>query len=135
VRSLASWNASRSPVATTAAAAACLLRGDGRGEEVVRLVPGAFRSDEPEGRDELGQQVELLQDRVVELATALVARKELAAVGRNPDRVPSDQDRTRLLGLPEPDEHVREPDHCVQADRLRQRVVRAVRERVAVDRE
>src|SRR5581483_10647673 len=44
-------------------------------------------------------------------------------------------DGVRALRVPEPDEHVREADDGVEADRLRQGVVGAVGERVAVDRE
>jgi hypothetical protein len=56
-------------------------------------------------------------------------------VGRRLERVPRDEERLGLLRLPEPLQETGEADECVQADRLRQRVVGAVCERVAVDRE
>ena len=57
------------------------------------------------------------------------------AVGGRVERVPADEHRLRLLALPEPLQEAREADERVEADRLRQRVVGAVGERVAVDRE
>ena len=63
------------------------------------------------------------------------------AVGRHVERVPADENAVRLLGLPQPLQEVREADERVRrpaagaANRLRQRVVGAVRERVAVDDE
>ena len=45
------------------------------GEEVVRLVPVGLRGSEAHRLDELRRQVELLEQRVVELAAALVARR------------------------------------------------------------
>ena len=57
------------------------------------------------------------------------------------ERVPGDQHRPRMLRLPETEEHRPEPEEHVPratvgaAERLRNRVVGAVRERVAVDDE
>src|SRR5919109_3365540 len=116
-------------------AAAPLLVPNGRGDEVVRLVPVGLRSREPERFDELRQQVELLQQRRLEDPSRLVLLERLVPVGRRGQRVPADEHRARLLHLPEPDEHVRESDNRVLVDRLRQRVVRAVRERIPVDDE
>src|SRR5205085_465110 len=99
----------------------------------------SLRDREAERRDELREQVELLEELRVELAPRLVAGERLVPIGRHRERVPGDEHRPRLLGLPEPDEHVREADDRAggtalgTADRLRERVVGAVRERVAVD--
>ena len=73
------------------------LRHDGRGEEVVRLVSGRLGRSEAEGTDELGQHVELLEERGVEHATALVRSERLVPVRRNRERVPADEHRARLL--------------------------------------
>ena len=112
-----------------------------RGQEVVRLVPVAFGDGEAERGDELRKEGELLEQLRVELAARLVRLERLVAVGRHLERVPGDEHGARLLGLPQADEHVGEADErsgrtaVGAADRLRQRVVRAVRERVAVDDE
>ena len=66
-------------------------------EEVVGLVPVALRSGEPERAHELGQEIELLEELVVELATTLVAVEQLVPVRRHRERVPADDDRARLL--------------------------------------
>ena len=70
----------------------------------------------------------------------LVRRKRRVPVRRDVERVPGDDDRARPLVLPQAQEHVREADERFRAavrsaHRLRQRVVRAVREGVAVDDE
>ena len=116
-----------------------LLERDACGEKVVRLVPLRLRGGEPHRLDELRRQVELLEQVVVELAPALVDGQRLVPVGRNRERVPADERRARLLLLPEPDEQVADAGEEAgraavrPADRLRQRVVRPVRERVPVD--
>ena len=97
---LASWNASRSEVATSAVPAASLLRRDCSGEEVVGLVAGPLRGGEAHRVDEARQEVELLDERVVELASALIALERLVPVGGNEERVPADEDGARLLALP-----------------------------------
>ena len=74
----------------------------------------------------------------VEHAPALVRGERLVPVRRNRERVPADEHRARLLGVVEPRQHVREADDRAgraaagAADRLRQPVVGAVGERVAV---
>jgi len=77
----------------------------------------------------------LLEQRAVELASRLVPLECLVPVRRHLERVPTDDDRTGLLLLPQPRHHVREADEGVEVDRLRQPVICAVRKRVAVDRE
>jgi len=105
-----------------------------RGEEVVGLVAGALRDEEAPRRDHLGQEAQLLEDRRLELAARLVDGQRLVPVRRYLERVPRHQHRVRLLRLPQPEQEVREADDRVQTDRLRQRVVGPVRQRVAVDR-
>ena len=115
-------------------------RGGGR-EEVVRLVAVALRGREAERLDERGHGRELLEERLVEHATGLVGGEGLVPVGRRLERVPGDEHRRRLLGVPQPQQVVRDADERIgrpaarAADRLRERVVGAVREVVAVDRE
>src|SRR3712207_8137949 len=53
--------------------------------------------------DELGEEVELPRELGREVAPALVAGQELVPVGRLADRVESNEDRARLLGLPDGD--------------------------------
>ena len=85
-RSLASWKASRSEVATSAGPS---RSRDGRREEVVGLVAGRLRTDEAERGDQLGGEVELLEQGGVELAAGLVAGEGLVPVGRMLERVPA----------------------------------------------
>src|SRR5205085_10423817 len=86
-------------------------------------------------------QAELLEQIRIELPPALVPREELVAVRRLLERVPADDDRTRPLRFPQPHEEVRDAEQHVPrsslgaAKRLRECVVGAVRERVAVDDE
>ncbi len=120
-------------------ALALLLRRDRRGEKVVRLVPGLFRPRKAERLDEVGEPVELVGEVPREVAPRLVLGQELVAVGRHREGVEGDENRAGLLRLPRADQHVGEAhDHvrrlAVTAfDRAGQRVVGAVRERVAVD--
>ena len=72
---------------------------------------------------------------MVELAARLIGLERLVPVGRDGERVPADDDRVRLLRLPELREPVREARDRVVANVLRAAVVRAVGERVAVERE
>ena len=107
-----------------------------RGEEVVRLVAGRLRDEEAERADDLGQDLELLEDRVLEHASR-TGRARTPRAGRSGTESVSQATRTAsgCSACQSRDEHVREADDGVEADRLRQRVVRAMRERVAVDRE
>src|SRR5256714_7219300 len=113
----------------------------GRGEGVVRFVPGRLRVREPQRLDQYRQELELLQELLVEDPAGLGALEGLVPVGRHGERVPGDEDGARLLRVPEPEQHVREADDRARgatlgaADRLRQGVVGAVREGVAVDGE
>ena len=131
-RSLTSWYASRSEVATSTGARPRLR---GSREEVVRLVARRLRDEEAELLAHGRQQRELLEQRLLEDAAGLVRLVCLVAVRRRLERVPADEHGARPLGLPEPHHHVREADDGVQRDRLRQAVVGAVGERVAVDGE
>ena len=123
-----------------ARAAPLLLRGGRRTEEVVGLVAGRARRAKAERLHELGQHRQLLEQGVVEHPSRLVAGKRLVPVRRRLERVPADDDRARLLGVPQAQQEVREADErsgrpaARARDRLRQPVVRAVREAVAVHR-
>src|SRR5205085_1171684 len=92
------------------AAALFLFHRDGCAEEVVCLVPGRLRRREPERAHELRQEPELLEQLVVELAPALIVGERLVPVRRRVERVPADQHGTRGFLLPQPKQHVREPD-------------------------
>jgi len=69
----------------------------------------------------------------LEHAPGLVRVEGLVAVRRHLQRVPGDEHHVRPLALPEPRQHVGDADDCIPVDRLRQRVIGAVGERVAVD--
>ena len=92
-------------------AAAALLGGDRGRQEIVGLVAGRLCVGEAAGRDELRQRVELLEQRVVELA----ARSDrpgnaLVPIGRRVKRVPADEHGARLLGLVEAQQDIGEAD-------------------------
>src|SRR6266545_6572452 len=76
-------------------ATARLLVRDRRGEKVVRLVARCLRAREPKCGAERRQQRELLDDRILELASRLVRGEGLVPVGRNLERVPRDEDGAR----------------------------------------
>ena len=110
VASEASWNVSRSPLATSAVPprrSSARRRGC---QEIVGLVARRLGVGEAAGGDELRQHVELLDQRVVELAAALVGGKAFVPIGRLVERVPGDQHRARLLRLIEPQQEVGEAD-------------------------
>ena len=122
-------------------AAACALRGDRRSQEVVGLVARCLAADDSGGLEQGRGEIELLEQRGVEDTSRLVSGQQLVPVRRDGQRVPSDEDRTRPLRLPEPQQHRRDTGEEVArptvlaADRARQRMERAVGERVAVDDE
>jgi len=140
VRSLTSWNASRSEVATTVSPLRASSWATAAARKSSPRTPAPSRA-EAHRPDELGEQVELLEQLRVEDAAALVRGERLAPVRRLADAVPADEHGPRLLHLPEPEQEVREADDRArrQAGRaahgLRQRVIGAVGEGVAVDRE
>src|SRR5262249_43158784 len=124
------------------AAAATVLLRHGGAQEVVRLETGLLAVHDPGRSNEDGEQVELLEQVVVEDATCLVARQEPVPVGRLADRVPADDDSSWRLCLPETEQHRGEPRKRIPGAtvaapirRRWERVVCAVRERVAVDDE
>jgi hypothetical protein len=73
-------------------AAARLLGCDRCAEEVVGLEAPGLRVREPECLDELGQQLQLLEERLLEDAAALVGLERLVPVGGDLVRVPADED-------------------------------------------
>src|SRR5262249_54944787 len=74
-----------------------------------------------------------------ELPAALIAGQALVPISRHFERVPGDQHGARLLGLVDPQQEIGEAEQrarrtlLARQDRLRQRVIGAPRERVAVD--
>src|SRR5947209_15444313 len=75
------------------------------------------------------------------MPAALIIRKELLPVCRCIKRIPADEHRTRAFALAEPDQEIGEADNRAGAffalaqNRLRQRVIGAMREGIAVDDE
>jgi hypothetical protein len=110
-------------------------------EEVVRFVPGCLRPRKAERLDQLRQAVELIGQVTRKIAPGLVLGQKLVAVRRDGEGVECDENSSRFLGLPRPDEHVGEPDDHVRRlafsvlDRARKGVIRAMREVVPVDGE
>ena len=109
-------------------------------EEVVGLVSRRLPDRESERLGQHRQDLQLLENPVLELTAGLVGRELLVAVGGRLERVPPDQHRVGLLGIPEAHQEACEADQSVSraavaADRLRNCVIGAMRQRVAVDRE
>ena len=83
---------------------------DRRRQKIVCLIAWRLRIGEPACRDELRQDVELIHQLGVKVATALVAFERPVAVGRRVERVPADQHGSRLLLLVEPQQEIRETE-------------------------
>ena len=122
-------------------AAAPLLGRDRGRKEVIGLVAGCLGVGEAAGGDESGQQIELIDELGVERASALIRRQSLVPIGRLIERVPADQNGARMLVPEEPQQEIGETDDRAAAaavaapDRLRQAVIRPVREGISVDDE
>ena len=95
----------------------------------------------PQAATKFGNDSELLHHVVVELAPALIGGEGFVAIGRLLIGVPADQHGARLFFAIEPQQQIGEAENgagrlvALAADVLRQRVIGAVRERVAVDDE
>src|SRR6185369_5974187 len=89
--------------------------------------------------DETGERLELLDELRVEVPAALIGGKEPLAKIRRAERVPGGHHRARPLALVEAEQEIGEADDRPAAqpagppERLRQRVIGAMRERIAVD--
>src|SRR5262245_42150951 len=87
-----------------------LLLGNRRRKKIIGFVAGSLGVSEPAGRDERRQDVELIDEFSVELSPALVLRQRPVPVRGLVQRVPSDQHRSRLLGLIETKKEVGKSD-------------------------
>ena len=111
------------------------------GEEIVGFVSRRLGVGKAARGDELRQHIELLDELGVEHPPGLIGFERAVPPGRCIERVPADQHRPRLLLAGEPEQEIGEPDNGTAAlvaappDRFRQRVIGAVRKRVAVDHE
>ena len=138
-RSLTSWKASRSEVATTHRPGPPGRRGR---QEVVGLVAGGLRDREPERLDER-RQARRAARRSSPRTRGPSGTRAAPRCGRSATSSVSQATSTDdgLLGLPQPEQEVAEADERVRraaaraADRFRQRVVGAMGERIAVDRQ
>src|SRR5207248_823695 len=81
------------------AASPFFLLPDSGCKKVVGFEARPLRGCEAEGAHEVGQEVELLEQLGIELASSLIAGEELVSIRRNLQRVPADEDRSRLLPL------------------------------------
>ena len=84
--------------------------GDRGGDEIVGLVTGCLDSRKAAGSHESRQDVELLEQIVVEFASALIGRKLLVTIGRHVQSIPTDEHRARLLLAVEPQQEIRETE-------------------------
>ena len=123
---------------STPTAVVCAFPADGSGKKGISLVSSGLGVREAAGADEGGQESELLDQLVIEMAAGLVGRKGAAPVSRRFQRVPADHDSSGpLLGV-EAQKHIGEAEECAvtlvagSPDGLRQTVVGAMRERAAV---
>ncbi len=118
-----------------------LLVGDGGGKKIVGLETWRLGVRETARGDEARQDAELIDQFGVELTAGLIGLERLVAIGRHVQGIPADQHGPRLFGLVQPQQEIDEANDraaaqiAAPADRLRQRVIRAMRERVAVDDE
>ena len=100
-----------------------------------------IRSDNPAHGlvHELRDHIQLLDDRIVEFAPALISGILPMPVGRSSKRVPSDEHRARPLRLIEAQQHIGEAEDrasrfvTIPQDVFWKRMIGAVREGVAVD--
>ena len=94
----------------------------GGSQKVVRLVSGPFGDGEAEGRHQLGQERQLLEQLRVELAPRLVGVEGLVPVGRHLERVPGYENGARLLGLPQADSMFAKPTSAPAGRRSARRI-------------
>ena len=117
-----------------------LTCGCGR-KKIVGLVACAARVGEAARADEFGNYRELFVDVDVEFAPALIGREGFVPVGFLLQRVPGDDDGARRLVGIELQQQIGEAQNgagrpvALPPDRLRQRVIGAVGEGIAVDGE
>ena len=125
---------SRSPLAMRTVPPASLLWRQRGGEKIVGLETRRFRILKAAGGHKFRQHLKLLEQGVVEFASALIGRKVLMPVGRHFQRVPGDQHRARLLLAVEPQQHIGKAEDgagrlaAASQDGFRQRVIGAMRE-------
>ena len=116
-----------------------LLGGYRSSEKIIGLEAGGLADDEAEGAAEVGQDIELVDELIVELAAALIAGQFQRAPIGHIERVPADDNGAGLLGLVKARQIIGESDNGATAlatgapDRLGQGVVGPVGEAVAVD--
>ncbi len=120
-------------------AAALFFLGGGGGEKIIGLEAGRTRILKTAGGHKLRNGIELFEQGVVELATALVGRKGLVPVSRDIERIPGDKHGARLLFAVEAQQHVGKAEDGsgrsspLPQYRFRQGVVGAMREGIAID--
>src|SRR6202020_2527371 len=121
--------------------ACALLSGDRGCEKVVCFEPWGFGVCKSKGDDKFRQDIQLLNHVIVELAPALRGGKQLAALRRRVQAVPSNNNGARPLIAVEPQQKIGEADNgasrlaVAAANGFWQRVVRSMGEGVAVDDE
>ena len=106
VRSEASWNVSRSPLATrTVPPRFSSFAGRGR-KKIIRLEARRFRILKAACGNKFRKSIKLLKQGVVEFASALVGGKFLMPIGGGFQRIPRDKHGARLLISVEPQQHI-----------------------------
>ena len=107
VRSEASWNVSRSPLAIRTVPPRLSSAACGGRKKVVGLVTRRFCVLKAARGDEFWNEIELLNQGVIEFASTLVSGKFLMTVGGDFQRVPCDEHGARLLFAVEAQQKVR----------------------------
>jgi hypothetical protein len=113
-------------------AASFLFRG-GRRQEIIGLIAGRLGICKAASGEEVGQDVQLVDEFGIELPAALVVGKRAVAIRRLIQRIPSHQYRPRTLGLLEAQQKIGEPHDraatpvAPPSNGLRQRMVGTMR--------
>jgi len=78
------------------------LCGDRRSKKVIGFVTRCLGVGKPAGCDEVRESVQLFEQRIVEVPSALISRKLPMPVSQDIECVPGDEHGARAFGLIEP---------------------------------
>ena len=128
----ASWNVSRSPLATSTVPSRRSSPWPNGGKKIVSLVARTFGVRKAACRNEVRNHRELFDDVVVKFASALIRGEGFVPVSRRLISIPSDQDGARPLLAVEAQQQIGETEYgagrpiALSSDILRQSVKGAV---------
>ena len=112
--------------------AVLLFFGGSSRKKVIRLEARCFRVLKAACGHKLRQHIELLEQGVVEFASALVSRKLLMPIGGDFQRVPGDKHSARLLLAVKAQQHIRKSEYgtcrftATPQDRFREGMIGAM---------